>query len=76
MPEPLKREVEVAAAMMGVSLTTFFAEAAVERAREVKARHATTVLNDAERDALLKLLASPAEDNPALRRLMQTEVDI
>ena len=74
MPEALKSEIEQAAALLGVSLTVFFAEAAVERARRVKAEHAATVLNDAERDAFLALMTSPPEPNPALARLMGTEV--
>ena len=76
MPETLKAEVEQAAALMGISLTAFFSMAAVERAREVKAQHTVTLLNDRERDALLALMATPPAPNPALDRLMRTEVNL
>ena len=76
MPESLKNEVETAAAMQGVSLTAFFAEAAVERARVVKANYAATVLNDAERDAFIAVMTAPPEENPALACLMATEVTL
>lgn len=76
MPEHLKNEIEEAATIQGVSLTVFFAHAAIERAREVKAKYATTILNDAERDAFMALMISPPEDNHALQRLMATEVTL
>jgi uncharacterized protein (DUF1778 family) len=76
MPEALKGEIEQAAALMGISLTAFFSMAAVERAREVKAQHASTVLNNEERDAFLTLMTSPPSPNPALHRLMRTEVEL
>lgn len=76
MPEALKAEVEQAASLMGISLTAFFSMAAIERARAVKAQHTVTFLDNEERDAFLSLMESPPGANPALDRLMRTEVEI
>ncbi len=74
MAPDIKGEVEEAAALMGVSLTTFATEAMIERARRIKNEHTQAVLNDRERDAFLKMLSEPPRSNMALRELMKTQV--
>ncbi len=67
----LKREIEDAAALLGVSLTAFATEALLSKAREVKRESSTTLLDDAERDAFLRLISEPPAPSEALKALMR-----
>jgi len=74
MAPDLKSEVEEAAELLGTTLTAFATEALVQRARQVKREHQLTILDDVERDAFLKLIASPPPPSNELKKLMHVKV--
>ena len=72
----LKKEIEEAAALVGTTFTSFATEVLVERSRQVKREHNLTVMGDQERDAFLQMIAQPVAPSDALKKLMQTKVDL
>jgi uncharacterized protein (DUF1778 family) len=76
MASDLKREVEEAAELLGMTLTSFATEVLAERARQVKREHGMTVLNDRERYAFLHLLSSPPAPSESLVKVMATRVTV
>jgi len=72
MPPNLKKEVEEAVALLGMSFTTFAIQTLVERAREVKSQHSLTVLCDEARDSFVDVMTAPPEPTEALRRTLNT----
>ena len=71
-----KHEIEAAAAVLGISVSSFVSASALEVARRVRKEHSTAQMNNAERDAFLLLLSEPPEPTEALIDLMKTSVVI
>lgn len=76
MPPKLKQEVEEAAALVGLTFTSFATEALIARSRQVKRDHTLTKMGDQERDAFLMLISNPPEPSEALAKLMQAKVTL
>ena len=64
----VKTEIQQAAALLGVDETAFITNAAYDRARNVIADHARTVLQAADRDALLSALDNPSAPAEAMKQ--------
>lgn len=63
----VKKQIQAAAALLGIDETAFVTSAAYSKAREVIEDHLHTKLGAADRDVLLEALARPAEPSDALR---------
>ncbi len=67
----VKKIIEQAADVLGVSTTDFACATLVAEAQSVLERHRRIVLGDADRDTLLRALASEEEPNAALVQAAQ-----
>lgn len=63
----VKREIQAAAALLGIDETAFVTDAAYAKARAVIRDHERTRLTGEDRDVLLAALDAPAEPTVALR---------
>ncbi|HYE79809.1 MAG TPA: DUF1778 domain-containing protein [bacterium] len=71
-----KQLIERAAAYLGTTVSGFAVSTILREAEAVVERHERIVLNDAQRDAFLRLLDNPPKPNPALRRLARDYQDL
>jgi uncharacterized protein (DUF1778 family) len=69
---PLKREIEEAAELLGISFTAFATEALVERARRVKNDYHVTVLRGEEAKAFVEVMTRPRQMSEKLRKTLNT----
>ncbi len=63
----VNREIQAAAALLGIDETAFVTDAAYAKARAVIGDHERTRLTGEDRDVLLAALDAPAEPTKALR---------
>lgn len=70
-----KKTLEKAAALMGLSVSSYVLCHSLDAARKDIASHETLVLSDRDRDLFLSLLENPPEPNEALKSAMREYQD-
>lgn len=71
LPSEIKKRVENAALVSGITVTDFAISALANSADEVLQKHQNRRLSNRDRDIFLAMLANPPEPNAALRKAAQ-----
>lgn len=71
LPDEIKKRIENAALVSGVTVTDFAISALAQTAEKVLEEHHTRTLSNRDRDVFLKLLESPPKPNEALKKAVK-----
>ena len=71
VPDEAKKTIEDAAKLSNISLSSYILSVVLKQAKLDLEQNEVIVLNNKERDALMKALANPPEPNDALRGLFK-----
>ena len=71
VPDEAKKTIEDAARLSNISLSSYILSVVLKQAKIDLEQNETIVLNNAERDSLMKALESPPKPNEALKDLFR-----
>lgn len=76
LPEELKREIESAASLLGVPVSSLVLDAVLEKARRVKREHNQTILFGADAERFARMLEEPPAPTEALIGTLRRKADL